>query len=360
MPLTSRRCCCPSAGKTTPMPASKARPQEIINKQIVREADILVGFFWTRLGTATGKAESGSAEEIMEFLDAGKPVLIYRSNQPVRMDSVNQEQYAALVKFLDGLRTKGVIFDYDNLHQLRELLSGHLLKTVRERFPTAASQSAAPAEKGKAEARYSLESLVKRPAIAWGHERDSATHTDAEGKDILDGLYRSLLEWRANYDTAVASDILTDVDAMLRNLKALLQHRLALDGGVSWKAFWDGGNDVFTGLERIVKRLTAVRSDHSLSEGASELLREIDSHEEETERGITIVDGRSLGPGLGHSFPYQWNSIVHGGGAVNVGPLAPVRKSVGELATKRYLEKVSDDGKFAIYARTGKPLPDQG
>jgi hypothetical protein len=36
------------------------RPQAIINKQVLKDADLLIGIFWTRIGTPTGKAESGT------------------------------------------------------------------------------------------------------------------------------------------------------------------------------------------------------------------------------------------------------------------------------------------------------------
>ena len=35
----------------------------ILNKQLVENCDILIGTFWTRLGTNTGMAESGTVEE---------------------------------------------------------------------------------------------------------------------------------------------------------------------------------------------------------------------------------------------------------------------------------------------------------
>jgi len=31
------------------------RPQEIVNRQVVRDCDILIGVFWTRLGSPNGK-----------------------------------------------------------------------------------------------------------------------------------------------------------------------------------------------------------------------------------------------------------------------------------------------------------------
>lgn len=243
------------------------------------------------------------------------------------------------------------------MHQLRELLSTHLLRTVRNSFPSIPSVVVPEKTQAKVAAKDALDFLIKRPLTAWMAERDSATHTDAEGKEILQSLYDSLLSWRATYDTAVADDVLTDIDAAIRNTKAMLQHQMYLDGGVSWKAFWEGGNASFSSLQRAVKRLSAEKPEDSISEQAKELLREMDSHAEGEERGVTLVDGRELGPGLGHYFPYQWNSLQHSGGSVNVGPLAPVKKCVAELTSKRYLEKVSDDGHFAIFARTGKPAP---
>ena len=49
----------PVKWETHAVPEIARRPQEAINRQLVHECDILVGMFWTKLGTATGVAESG-------------------------------------------------------------------------------------------------------------------------------------------------------------------------------------------------------------------------------------------------------------------------------------------------------------
>lgn len=59
------------------------RPQAIINRQLVASCDMLIGAFWTRIGSHTGLAESGTVEEIEQFRAAGKPVMLYFSSQPV-------------------------------------------------------------------------------------------------------------------------------------------------------------------------------------------------------------------------------------------------------------------------------------
>ncbi|MGH9717746.1 MAG: hypothetical protein ACRD4R_13605 [Candidatus Acidiferrales bacterium] len=64
-------------------PESGGRPQELINKQIVESADVLIAVFWSRLGTPTGDAASGTVEEIEHFREKGKPVLLYFSEADV-------------------------------------------------------------------------------------------------------------------------------------------------------------------------------------------------------------------------------------------------------------------------------------
>ena len=75
------------------------RPQSIVNRQIVDDSDVLVGIFWTRLGTHTGVATSGSVEELERFQAAGKPVALFFSDQPVVPDSLDAAQWSALKEF---------------------------------------------------------------------------------------------------------------------------------------------------------------------------------------------------------------------------------------------------------------------
>ena len=54
-------------------PDTGARPQEIINRQLLDDCDLLVAVFWTRLGSPTGKASSGTVEEIEEHVAKENP-----------------------------------------------------------------------------------------------------------------------------------------------------------------------------------------------------------------------------------------------------------------------------------------------
>ena len=89
----------PTGWDTHSWPEMGGRPQEIINKQILKNADLLIAVFWTRVGSPTGKAPSGTIEEIEEHLAEDKPAMIYFSSVPVQMDIVDREQYDALQEF---------------------------------------------------------------------------------------------------------------------------------------------------------------------------------------------------------------------------------------------------------------------
>lgn len=52
----------PVKWETHTYPAMGDRPQAVINEQIVKDCDLLVGIFWTRIGTQTGVSVSGTAE----------------------------------------------------------------------------------------------------------------------------------------------------------------------------------------------------------------------------------------------------------------------------------------------------------
>src|SRR6266852_3361076 len=73
----------PVKWETHAMPQSRVRPQEAIDVQLVRRCDILIGMFWTKIGTSTGVAVSGTVEGIDQFVAVGKPALLYFSNRPI-------------------------------------------------------------------------------------------------------------------------------------------------------------------------------------------------------------------------------------------------------------------------------------
>jgi len=116
----------PAGWETHSFPELGTRPQELINSRILKDCDLLIGVFWTRLGTPTGKSESGTVEEIEKHIKAGKPAMIYFSSKPVAPESIDAKQYAALRKFKERCKELGLVEEFDNIIEFKDKVSNHL------------------------------------------------------------------------------------------------------------------------------------------------------------------------------------------------------------------------------------------
>ncbi len=115
-------------------PSMGDRPQAIINKQVLKDCDLLIAAFWTRLGTPTGKFASGTVEEIEEHLKAGKPAMLYFCTKPVTLDKAAEKQRQALLAFKEDCRQRGLIAEYGELSDFKEKLAKHMAHTVLRHF----------------------------------------------------------------------------------------------------------------------------------------------------------------------------------------------------------------------------------
>jgi hypothetical protein len=150
------------------MPESGLRPQEAINRQLVQECDILVGMFWTRLGTATGVAASGTVEEVDEFVESGKPAMLYFSGRPVDPNKIDLEQHGKLRTFKDDTCAKALTGSFASPAELRETLLRDLTRQVR-RLPSGKSSKTA-----KLEDAFRLTELIRQ------HKENSITPEEFE------------------------------------------------------------------------------------------------------------------------------------------------------------------------------------
>src|SRR5207245_4299115 len=114
----------PVKWETHAMPQSGVKPQEALNRQLVRGADILVGMFWTKLGTSTGVAESGTVEEIDQFVAAGKPALLYFSSRPIDPNKIDLKQHKKLRSFKDATYKRALTGGFNSVDGLRQQLLG--------------------------------------------------------------------------------------------------------------------------------------------------------------------------------------------------------------------------------------------
>lgn len=125
----------PIGWDTHSTPEMGDRPQAILNKQILHDCDLLVGVFWTRIGTSTGDYASGSVEEIEEHMKASKPTMLYFSAAPVIYDSVDPVQYEQLKKFKKECQSRGVYEEFNDLADFRNKFDRHLqIKLNKDSF----------------------------------------------------------------------------------------------------------------------------------------------------------------------------------------------------------------------------------
>lgn len=125
-------CLLPVGWEHNSSPEMGGRAQDFINKQILENSDLLIGIFWTRIGSPTGDSISGSVEEIEKHVNSGKPAMLYFSNTLVRPDSIDQKQYEELIKFKEECFKKGLVESFDNIDELRSKLTKQLsLKIIQ-------------------------------------------------------------------------------------------------------------------------------------------------------------------------------------------------------------------------------------
>jgi len=116
----------PVKWETHSTPQLGEHPQSIINRQLLDEADIVIGIFGTRVGTPTEEYISGTVEEIKKHVAAGKTAKIYFSDVPVAPSTVDAGQYALVQKFREECQTTGLYATFDSLERFRRDFSHHL------------------------------------------------------------------------------------------------------------------------------------------------------------------------------------------------------------------------------------------
>lgn len=125
----------PVKWETHATPQTGVRPQDAINNQLVRTSDILVGMFWTKIGTNTGVAESGTVEEIDQFVAAAKPAMLYFSRRPVDPNTIDLEQHKKLRSFKAATYKNALTGAFADLDGLRQTLVRDLHSEVRKLKP---------------------------------------------------------------------------------------------------------------------------------------------------------------------------------------------------------------------------------
>lgn len=122
----------PVKWETHATPETSVRPQGAINRQLVAASDLLIGMFWTRIGTDTGVADSGTVEEIDQFVAAGKPAMLYFSGRPIDPNKVDLKQFKKLRQFKDETYKTALVGGFSSTSELRTKLLRDVTNNVRQ------------------------------------------------------------------------------------------------------------------------------------------------------------------------------------------------------------------------------------
>lgn len=112
--------------------------QDVINRQIPQDYDLFIGLMWSRFGTPTARAGSGTAEEFERALARYRTspkdvsILFYFKDSPIPPSKLDPAQLQKLQEFKEYLKNEGVLhWEFSDSEQFEKLASMHITKHVQ-------------------------------------------------------------------------------------------------------------------------------------------------------------------------------------------------------------------------------------
>lgn len=105
--------------------------QSVINEQIGDDYTVLVGIMWTRFGSPTGRADSGTEEEftrVLERHENGERVdaMFYFKTALVDVRGIDPEQLGRVRDFRARVQAAGLVSEFSDDESFRQALTQHL------------------------------------------------------------------------------------------------------------------------------------------------------------------------------------------------------------------------------------------
>jgi hypothetical protein len=108
------------------------RPQGVINGQVIDDSDLIVAIFWSRFGTPTGVADSGTEEEIRRGIKLRRKVMVYFSDLEPLPSTANSQQLERLWRFRQDLQPTGLCWRFSSRERFRLEFTRHLAFNLNE------------------------------------------------------------------------------------------------------------------------------------------------------------------------------------------------------------------------------------
>ena len=258
----------PIMWETHAFPELGAPPQSILNDQIVDDADILIATFWTKLGTPTPAAPSGTVEEIERFVTAGKPALVYFCTMSPRLADVDPEAIDAVRTYQDQLRSRGLYIACGSLHELamrvREDLTSHVhdmlkagsIQAAPENAPDRAAQPAKDA--AASDAFAPLREFLLGYVAKWQSELSALDAVEMPNIDRRHDLIREVQTVLLEVQRRVATidpdaPILSTFVQLVSDTAKVLTMRVYIDGGRSFNALLQACHKVLDTVQELAR-----------------------------------------------------------------------------------------------------------
>ncbi len=263
--------------ESSSVPELGDHPQHSLDRRLIPKSELLVAMFWSKIGTPTPTAPSGTIEEIREFirLKGPKRVMLYFCDRPLEQgpSTIDATAISLLQEFKEEMREQGVYesfvtpdqFEsklYHNLDiKIAELLSDRLpLPDVTTETPEHNSHSWCGIDHPDSRLRVPIDFGTKFPDIAKSvaervqHCIDIGGATNDNFLDLGGHIFQSaghalneLLDKRP-YDVPIAS----------RNALRSVAQRLKAHGenshtyvGKPWRQYYQDGQELSNEVVRI-------------------------------------------------------------------------------------------------------------
>ena len=111
-------------------------PQELINEQILDDADLLIAIFKFRIGSPTNTNKSGTIEEIEKHMNLGKKVMLFFYSGNILMPETPNsiDDLKAIIELKQKYNKNTFYREYKDLNNFRNIFSNDFNQAVNRYF----------------------------------------------------------------------------------------------------------------------------------------------------------------------------------------------------------------------------------
>lgn len=223
--------------ETHAVPGMGRDAQDVINRSVPQDYDIFIGMLWSRFGTPTNRAESGTQEEFNTAVEryrhdpSSVRIMFYFKDEPLAPSQIDPDQLRRIQGFRRALDNLGGLYgSFNTVEEFQNLVRVHLSLVAQDwgqasvrtsRAATPGEEQATPAVQPSAETEREQEDeeglldLVDQATDAFAKLRELAARMTAAIEEIGEKMAQRAKEIedlhpeRGSYDVKAAKRIAT-------------------------------------------------------------------------------------------------------------------------------------------------------